>query len=412
MVVANTLPRFLWVEFQLQDLCQLESDYAIRIALQKLPQSLSETFDRLLSKIEGAERTDMIERMFKWIVCARRPLHVDELKENVAFTLDDSEYNEEKVVTNFSRLVRACGNLVVIDKETEIIRLAHYTVQQYLLERGDSRFHFTVEEANNTAGEFCLAYLNFSNFENRVTPYKENMNTDLVTLGKIASQGSFVAPDHPGWWVTQALTSIRKFDTKTIDINMTRHIPRRNKRTQGGLSQYVSLAYSAAHWLWHTTYFKFEHSINGTTNRRDALFRDLVLEKQLNFDFRPWESSVATNARLRHIGLLGWALMANHEYLIKIAFPTDRLGQPANLLLEAWQWLLEREPRPRKKLLITQRMLDALHTFSEDSYLLQLPALGVRIPFQSPCLPKKLSYTTHAPKMFRTLSFVFSLTNP
>jgi len=80
------------------------------LVLQNLPKSLSETYDRLLNRIEGAERRSMIERMFKWIVCARSPLNADELREAIAFTIDDEEWDPRKIATDISRLTRACGN--------------------------------------------------------------------------------------------------------------------------------------------------------------------------------------------------------------------------------------------------------------------------------------------------------------
>jgi len=114
---------------------------------------------------------------------------MDEMREAVAFTLDDLSYDPRKLPTDLNRLVRACGNLVVVDEETHVVQLAHHTVQQYLLQEHCSPFQFTVKDANVMAGEFCIAYLSFSNFESQVTRYAENKNTDMLTLGKIASRG-------------------------------------------------------------------------------------------------------------------------------------------------------------------------------------------------------------------------------
>ncbi|PMD63894.1 uncharacterized protein K444DRAFT_483488, partial [Hyaloscypha bicolor E] len=151
----------------------------IRLVLQNLPRSLSETYNRLLNRIEGVERKDMIQRMFKWIVCAREPIHLEELREAIAFTLEDLAYDSGKLPTDLNRLIRACGNLVVVDEETQIIQLAHHTVQQYLLQQDGSPFQFTIKDANVMAGEFCVAYLSFANFESQVTRYAENKNTDM-----------------------------------------------------------------------------------------------------------------------------------------------------------------------------------------------------------------------------------------
>jgi hypothetical protein len=115
----------LWVEFQLQDLCETETDHEIKVVLQNLPESLSETYDRLLSKLENLQKQNLIKRMFQWIVCARRPLRVEELLEGISFTLDDKTWTHDKIVTNFHHLVKGCSNLVVIHEETQTVQLAH-----------------------------------------------------------------------------------------------------------------------------------------------------------------------------------------------------------------------------------------------------------------------------------------------
>lgn len=126
--------------FQLHDLCEPESDHGIRLVLKNLPRSLSETYERLLSKIQGTERKDMIQGMFKWIVCAREPIHLEEMREAVTFTLKDLTYDPRKLPTDLNRLVRACGNLVIVDEESQVIQLAHHTVQQYLLQQNGNLF--------------------------------------------------------------------------------------------------------------------------------------------------------------------------------------------------------------------------------------------------------------------------------
>lgn len=173
--------RFLWVEFQLFDLCEPESHHGIKLVLENLPKSLSETYDRLLAKIEGAERIDMIERIFKWVFCAKEPINVKQMREAIAFTIEDTEWDRDKIVTSFNRLVRACSNLIVVDEETTIVRLAHHTVHQYLLESGEGRFHFAEQEAHDMALEFCVAYLNFSCFDSQISTQRDNPAVEMAT---------------------------------------------------------------------------------------------------------------------------------------------------------------------------------------------------------------------------------------
>ncbi|PMD32028.1 hypothetical protein L207DRAFT_392842, partial [Hyaloscypha variabilis F] len=158
--------RFLWVSFQVDDLCKAESDFEIRQALVNLPRSLSEAYDRLFSQIGDNEQIKYISKMFKWILSARRPLTLNELAEAIAFDVDDTSWDARKIPT-MSRLLQVCKRLIEFDEESQTVKFSHYTVQQYLLSHLSARkeFRFTKRDANNTIGELCVTYLSFSDFE-------------------------------------------------------------------------------------------------------------------------------------------------------------------------------------------------------------------------------------------------------
>jgi hypothetical protein len=293
---------------------------------------LGETYKRLLNKIEGAERKDMIQRMFKWIVCAREPIHLDGLREAVAFTLEDLLYDPRKLPTDLNRLIRACGNLVVVDEETQLVQLAHHTVQQYLLQPYCRPFQFTIRDANVMAGEFCVAYLSFSNFESQITRYADSKNTDMLALCKIASRGPMLPPNHPARKVVHVWNAFRNHRSNTLSINMTGYVLPQRKAWQP--ANFSFLTYVVAHWLWHTKFFDMGYDINMKEEpRRVQLFKNLVLSKQLLFDFRPWGDFNRDTCEPSSIALLGWALMANHRYLIEVA--SSQIVLPS--LRKAWQ---------------------------------------------------------------------------
>ena len=331
MSTAKIKARFLWVEFQLRDLCEAESDYGIRLVLENLPRSLSETYDRLLRRIEGPERRSMILRMFKWIVCARQPLHVDQIREGIAFTLEDKEWSQDKIPTNLSRLIRACGNLVIVDAGTQIVQLAHYTVQQYLLRDEGGSFHFSLKDAHAMAGEFCLAYLSFTCFETQVTRYRSNTNTELAALQTMAANAAFVAPDHPGRRVIQAWNTMRGSRAASSNLNIV-NLTTNPKLKADSMSAYCFLEYVVVHWLWHTVDFVS----SPRTSRRDQIFKNLVCWKDLLFDFRPWPSFDKSRYRSSSISLFGWALIANHGYLLRMVSMEMEHFMPKQLVIDAW----------------------------------------------------------------------------
>jgi hypothetical protein len=62
----------------------------IRRALDELPETLDETYERTLLDIDD-ENWEYSHRLFQCIVVARRPLHVEELAGFLAFKSEEGE---------------------------------------------------------------------------------------------------------------------------------------------------------------------------------------------------------------------------------------------------------------------------------------------------------------------------------
>ena len=114
----------------------------------------------------------LAQRAFKWIICAKRPLVITELTEAIAFQPTDRSWKAEKI-PDASRTIQACRNLVVLDETDKTVRLAHHSVRKFLLEgptqESIPEFHFKLRRASIEAGELCVAYLSFSDFERQLT---------------------------------------------------------------------------------------------------------------------------------------------------------------------------------------------------------------------------------------------------
>ncbi|KAH3918329.1 hypothetical protein HBH56_034970 [Parastagonospora nodorum] len=71
---------FLWVVLQIQTLCCLETDDDIASALDDLPSDLTETYRRILSRVQGKKKAYQ-ELILQLITVAQRPLQVEEMRE-------------------------------------------------------------------------------------------------------------------------------------------------------------------------------------------------------------------------------------------------------------------------------------------------------------------------------------------
>lgn len=323
------------MKFQLEDLCRAETDSSIRKVLRNLPRDLGETYDRLLARVDSAEQREYIRRMFVWIICARRPLGVDELREAIAFTLEDDHFDATKIPNDLSRLARACGNLIMIDEEEDHVQIAHYTVEQYLLSEQGSRasmFHFTREEASDEVGEVCLAYLSFSDFEVQLTQYNNGVNSNFAALEKIVRTQSTLPPSSQA---SKLFRSLKRFRVNTehrsaIQFDQYTGSVERKKLADVSAfnSKYSLLSYAAESWLHHnTTWSKFwkvgdtsdpeqDKCLSNPRGRRRNLFGILALEKTFPFSIRPWDSVPFQREEFPYVLQIGWAISTNHFLLL------------------------------------------------------------------------------------------------
>ncbi|KAL9037234.1 MAG: hypothetical protein Q9180_003837, partial [Flavoplaca navasiana] len=105
----------------------------LRGAVQKLPQSINEQYVETWKRIEqqNLEHRDLGKRILSWLVHAIRPLTLQELSHALATRKGDKCLDIECLDAHDS-LLTCCHGLVIIDDKTQIIRLVHYSTQEYL----------------------------------------------------------------------------------------------------------------------------------------------------------------------------------------------------------------------------------------------------------------------------------------
>jgi hypothetical protein len=311
------------VRFQLNDLCRAETDISIRKALQNLPRDLGETYGRLLARIDNAEQREYVKRMFQWIICARRPLEIEELREAIAFTLEDDYFDLAKIPNDLNRLARACGNLIVIDEDENTVQIAHYTMEQYLLAEHDchrhSFFWFTREQAHLEVGKVCVAYLSFSDFDLQLTQHKDTTTSHFAALEDVVRKESMLPAHSKAAKVVKASKLFRGPQGTSTNIEFDRYIS--GSKTRSPVlkltTKYRLLSYVAENWLHHTTMTREACEVFFTSSPRHfRLFSNLALEKVFPLDIRPWESIPLRWDRFPFVLQLGWAISSNHLPLL------------------------------------------------------------------------------------------------
>lgn len=151
---------FLWVALQIQTLCGMKTDQAIREALLNLPKNLSETFVRILYKSKGSGQSYQ-KQILHLVLAATRPLTTEELKEALSVVPGDNVWTPSQVLNDINPTLACCGCLIMIDEEENTVHFVHHSVKQFLLStsRNVKGVTFTAAEAQRTMANIVVTYL-------------------------------------------------------------------------------------------------------------------------------------------------------------------------------------------------------------------------------------------------------------
>jgi hypothetical protein len=144
---------------------------SVRQILEELPESLDETYDRILREI-GKPNQGHAHRLLQCLVVAVRPLRVEELAEVLAFDFNTGGMpklntgwrweDQEEAVTS------ACSSLVTIVKngDSRVVQFSHFSVKEFLTSnrlvepiRDVSPYHIRLEAAHTIIAQACLGVL-------------------------------------------------------------------------------------------------------------------------------------------------------------------------------------------------------------------------------------------------------------
>ena len=126
-----------------------------------MPRELDGLYQETLDRVQQQAGDDGVlgMRILSWITNAKRPLVVDELRFGLAVEYsDDPEHLEEFDADNLlppRSLIDVCAGLVIIDSNSQIVRLVHYTTQEYL----DKERMLLFKGINVDISRACLTYL-------------------------------------------------------------------------------------------------------------------------------------------------------------------------------------------------------------------------------------------------------------
>ncbi|KAI0284745.1 hypothetical protein BC826DRAFT_144391 [Russula brevipes] len=164
---------FRWV------FCQLEAlrycfPPSVRCMLEELPETLDETYERVLREIHKTKQ-GLAHRLLQCLAVASRPLRVTELAEVLAVDFGTAASGgASKLNTDWrwedqrQAILSTCSSLITVvdDVGSEVVQFAHFSVKEFLassrlaISSADvSRFHIPLEPAHTILAKACLGVL-------------------------------------------------------------------------------------------------------------------------------------------------------------------------------------------------------------------------------------------------------------
>jgi hypothetical protein len=175
---------FRWVACQLDYLCELNTDKALRKALNSLPPTLFATYERILDRVNASnsDTQQLVQRVLTWIVCSKEPLSTIELLEAVSISEDDAELDFE-AMPDEEGILKWCSSLVRRTPDGNRLELAHFTVEEFLLAIDSNepnnpygRYRISPTEQDLSLAKLCLTYLEFKDFDNNEWSGEDEFN--------------------------------------------------------------------------------------------------------------------------------------------------------------------------------------------------------------------------------------------
>ncbi|KAJ6595809.1 ankyrin repeat domain-containing protein, partial [Mycena vulgaris] len=162
-ILSNAQGMFLLAKLHIDSLVTKTTVKAVREALQSLPTDLKGTYDEAMERIDHQSKDDqqLARLALTWVANVKRLLSVAELREALAIEPEATSLDPDNLL-DIDIILSVCAGLIMVDETASVVRLIHYTTQDYMDSIQPHRF----PDAQTEITSRCLAYLSCKEFQN------------------------------------------------------------------------------------------------------------------------------------------------------------------------------------------------------------------------------------------------------
>ncbi|KAK5625712.1 hypothetical protein RRF57_001428 [Xylaria bambusicola] len=306
---------FLWVTFQLDEICAQHCDKDIRDTLDDLPKSLADIYCRVLRRIIARGHGRAAQKVFSWLSVSTRLMSLSQLREAIAIEIGQQYSKPETLYNDMENITSWCENLVQVDEEHQLVQFAHTTIMKFFIEETLdptlTEFHIDVHEVDHDVGEKCITYLNFNDFRREVSRRAKPMvlpdSSRLIqsALGSTSKSASLLTKLRPG------------LASRPVDLSYLQSLTVKHSTGHRSVSlAHPFLDYASTNWILHTRTFRKEKS------KTWALWERMIIDGH-PMAIPLWgDNTFDANGHI-----LDWAYDARHYALIRLINDSGQLAE-------------------------------------------------------------------------------------
>ena len=186
--------RFLWVKFQLDAICTEISDNGIEKALEKVPDDMDATYERILGTINHKPRAqrELARKILIWVAYARQPLPIDSLAYAISIEMSTKSLEDlNSAIPTEKSILDVCANLISVDSsKNRYVRFVHFSVQEFLKSHGSTTLNIEYEVSHREIAQTCMIFLSLfpKRSEDKLHQYTFNQWPHHLLAGNLTSR--------------------------------------------------------------------------------------------------------------------------------------------------------------------------------------------------------------------------------
>ena len=153
-IMSKSAGCFLWVRLVLQELEHCYTEEAVEEALHDIPSDMNALYSRMLKLIPRSDRgIRLAKSILTWVVCAPRPLTLEEMQSAVKLDINETASNLERSIGSI------CGQLVTVDPFRRV-QVIHQTALDFLSQQSvDPEFAINRKVCHTRISTLLLRYV-------------------------------------------------------------------------------------------------------------------------------------------------------------------------------------------------------------------------------------------------------------